>query len=1129
MELLAFAGRTALFMATVLLVLAGGLRLVSIKRNLKVQADAEGDLSETPAYREDALGIWAHRLNVAAWILSTGALLLLILLFVTDAFAFSYVAGRSNRAMATVYKVTAVWAGQEGSLLLWLWIQSGYGLIVSHRARLGRLLDRGAAAFLSLISAFFALLVAYVASPFVLQVSAPLDGAGMNPILQNYWMTAHPVMLYFGYIGLSVPFAYAASSLLTSTEGWIQTTRRWTLTAWAFLSLGILFGAIWAYGELGWGGYWGWDPVENASFMPWLISTAFMHSAIIEAKRGMLKRWNHVLVFLAFLLVLFGTFVTRSGILASVHAFVESDISPWFIGFMGLCTSVFLYLLINKWGALKDERPIDSPASKEASFLANNVVLLATTFAIFWGTVFPLVAAAFGRQVTVGSPYFDRVTGPLFLILILLMGVGPLIAWRQASFDHLKKQFTAPVLNAIFMAIWLWVVNLKETVTLLTLPAVVFVATTLVMEFAKGAQTRSRSRGEPLWLALLRAMNRNPARYGGYIVHLGILFIVVGVAFSTVYQQENNVVLAVGEQMNVGPYTVTFNDLKETVHGHVPAVEATLLISGRNGPIGYALPSKRFYPTTLMNEGPTSKTAVFSSWGGDFYAVLAGWEPYGSLVGFKFYYNPLVWCIWAGGFLLIVGALFSLWPRSRGYGATSEVYLASLAELEYDRQMGKVEEKEYRALFAEFSPKALSHLKAEAKAARKVLSEVLAELDAGEGGGRSDRSKGGAGVTSLFLAVGLALAMSFAVGGEARAQTQAFPKAFEQVLPAGAMSDNGVLLGESPAEATMGMPDGPAVPRDVMVLRLSEGRLHVLNLVTVTHPGTESVDEIRLTLPPEATAVVVNPDHLILDADAAVDQTPMQPGETRTYSLQYTLLIGRWPYGLRRLIQYPTAELQLLTLLDEVQISGVDLETGGTETVADQSLFAHNSRWLAPGETWHAIVTPGPAAGMVPGWNPSLAQLPVVAEGEVIPGDWLWRSAKQSPLAATVLLLAVAALGVAGWKKAQNMPAQTRSTDGSAASIPTRGANQRGKSASIESSLGGSLDEVESLLRAIARLDLAYREGVMAEGAYRRRRTGLMDRMNQRIAGVDPRELRRLDERLAREAGEAEASRVYRG
>ena len=448
----------------------------------------------------------------------------------------------------------------------------------------GRPLDWGAAGILAAISAFFAVLVAWVLDPFALRLPAPADGAGMNPILQSYWMTSHPVMLYLGYVGLSVPFAYALSSLVTGDGRWIRTTRRWSLVAWTFLSIGILYGARWAYEVLGWGGYWGWDPVENASLMPWLVATAFIHSGIIEEKRGMLRRWNHVLVFLTYLLTIFGTFITRSGILSSVHAFVESDISPWFISYMGVFIAIFLYALIYRWADLADERPILSPPSKESSFLASNVVMLATVLRNLLGDG---LSSGLSGHWTPGDGGHALLQPGKWASLLgddRPHGNRSFDRMARASVDNLKRQFTAPVINGFFMTVWLLVIGVRELVVL------VYTAGGGLCCNDHLDGVCSRGRGAPphapraRWLALVRLMNRSPGRYGGYVVHFGVLFIVVGVALSQVYQVETNAVLEVGDRVTIGPYNVILFHIEEAMHGGVPAVEARVLVRDQAEP-----------------------------------------------------------------------------------------------------------------------------------------------------------------------------------------------------------------------------------------------------------------------------------------------------------------------------------------------------------------------------------------------------------------------------------------------------------------------------------------------------------------------------------------------------------------
>lgn len=1098
---LAAVGNGVLQAAAVLLAASAVLGLWPMLVSGGKKNKADGDEATDPSGKR-ALTVWPLRLHAVAWALISSAMALMIGLFLADAFAFTYVAERSNRAMAGVYKVTALWAGQEGSLLLWLWIQAGFGLIVAWRANGGRPLDRCAAGILAAISGFFAVLVAWVLDPFAYKLPAPADGAGMNPILQSYWMTSHPVMLYLGYVGFSVPFAYALSSLVTGDDRWIRTTRRWSLVAWTFLSIGILYGARWAYEVLGWGGYWGWDPVENASFMPWLVATAFIHSGIIEEKRGMLRRWNHALVFITYLLTIFGTFVTRSGILSSVHAFVESDISPWFISYMGVIVALFLYALIQRWPELVDERPIVSPLSKESSFLASNVVMLATCFAIFWGTVFPLVAAAFGRQVTVGTPYFNRVSGPLFWAMIVLMGIGPLIAWRRASADNLKRQFTAPLINGFFMTIWLWVVGVRELVVFLSIPAVVFVVTTIVMEFAKGISFRRRSRKEPFWLALARLMNRNPGRYGGYIVHLGVVLVVVGVVLSQVYQVETNAVMEIGDQVAVGPYTIGLFHIEEAMHGNVPAVQATILVRDESHrPLGFLQPSKRFYPTADPSLGPMTQAAIYGTWRGDLYAILAGWEPFGSYVGFKFYYNPAVWLIWAGGGLLVFGALFSLWPRTRtAQHSEEERALAALAELEVDYLAGKVSDADYHALYAELSPKARRLLEREKEALARVIEELRAKLVGASppesgggagGGGRKDSGTGGGGAQSGAAGAGRVLGILLLAGALAGAVAVGSQPGWAQ--PASAPSGQEIL----PAESPMG--PGVAIPRETLVLRLQDGRLWVLDLVTVTNAGSDVVSDVQLPLAPGAEGLTVEGDHPDLEiAEGAVwDRRPLAPGESRRYTLQYSIFVFRWPHALQKPIVYPTAELLTLAIPEELVVGGLDLERGPAQIIAGQTLETQVSAWLAPGVSWQVIVRPGPLAGPLAGWNEGLLDLPVLAELDRFPGDWLIQRAARNPQA-TAVVLAVAALLSVG------------------AALSLRKDRAKGSGAAAGESLkkgkgdSGAEAELASLARAVARLDLAFQQRALAERTYRRRRRALMRRLEEKVRASGAQGLEKL-------------------
>lgn len=1067
-ETIALLGKALLYMATAGLIVAGVLNLVSVGR---------------PSHAV-SLGRWSYRTHLFAWLMASAAMALMIGLFLGDVFGFAYVADRSNRSMPVIYKITALWAGQEGSLLLWLWMQAGYGLIVARRAArslVTRPLDQAAAGVLGLISAFFAVLVTFVVHPFALRLPAPADGVGMNPILQSYWMATHPIMLYLGYVGLSVPFAYAVASLMTSEGAWIKLTRRWSLIAWTFLSVGILYGARWAYEELGWGGYWGWDPVENASFMPWLVATAFIHSGIIEEKRGMLKRWNHVLVFATYLLTVFGTFITRSGILSSVHAFVESDISPWFIGYMGAVTFAFLYYFIVRWDALQDDRPIVSPLSKESAFLANNVVFMATMFAIFWGTVFPLVAAAMGRQVTVGTPYFNRVTGPLFFVIIILMGVGPLISWRRATGSKLKEQFTAPVINAAFMVVWLLVVGVREMVILLTTPAVVFVLTTIVMEFVKGVGVRRRSRKEPWWLALYRLMNRSPGRYGGYVVHLGVLFIVLGIAFSQVYQEERNVVLAVGEQTEIGPFSLTLFGTEDADHAGIPAVEATLLVRDQQGnALGYLRPSKRFYQGVDAALGPTSESAIYGTWRGDLYAVLAGWEPFGTLVGFKLYYNPMVWFLWAGGGLLVFGGVFSFWPRKSTYSVAENAAVA-LVEIDDDFKMGKIDESEYQAVVGELSSGAKRYLKRETEAASRVLTELKKNL----------------GLLLLIILTAASVSLMSTQGVHAQSIELAASSETSAEPAASSVSDAGTGSTSVPDIETVSpsvMGVNVVIPQDTMVLQWDNGFLSVLNLVNVTHIGEEVVDAVHLPVPQGAIMTQFEPETLEFVDGHMVDRTPVSPGEERRYMLQYRVRVSTWPFGLSREVVYPTADLTVMSVPEDFVVSGVDLIPTGVQEIAGQRFTLHTGAWLEPGVLWQATIKPGERLSAVGGWDRTYGELPLLAELDRFPGDWIIQRAMKNPAVSAVVLGLAVALGVIARRRAQAF-SQSQRSDASKQEL------------------------LEGLIRSVARLDLAYEAGGMTTRAYRYRRHKLMTQLAKLGRGVD---FKRLEKDLASGVAEEE-------
>ncbi|MFQ5886103.1 MAG: heme lyase CcmF/NrfE family subunit, partial [Anaerolineae bacterium] len=452
--------------------------------------------------------------------LATAALLYALL---TRDFQVEYVASYTSRDLPLFYTASALWAGQKGSLLLWGWLLSVFAVVVLLQNRDGR--NRELLPYISMVlmiaELFFLILMTFTSDPFHRLPFLPADGQGLNPLLQNPGMVFHPPTLYLGYVGFTVPFAFAIAALITGRLGyaWIRSTRRWVLFSWRFLGIGNLLGAQWAYVELGWGGYWAWDPVENAGLMPWLMGTAYLHSVMIQERRGMLKVWNLILIIVTFLLCIFGTFITRSGIISSVHAFGVSKLGPYFLGFMGVTLIAALWLLFERLGELRGENELDSLISRESSFLLNNLILVGATFAIFWGTIFPMISEAVtGNKITVAAPFFNQINGPVFLVLILLIGICPLIGWRRASPENLARNLLWPLTAALVFAAILLFLGVRQSYALLSFSVCGFVAATIFLEFFRGVRARHRMRGENPLRALISLVGKNKRRYGGYIV-----------------------------------------------------------------------------------------------------------------------------------------------------------------------------------------------------------------------------------------------------------------------------------------------------------------------------------------------------------------------------------------------------------------------------------------------------------------------------------------------------------------------------------------------------------------------------------------------------------------------------------
>ena len=586
--------------------------------------------------------------------------------FLTDKFQLSYVWNHSERALPTFYKFSAMWGGQAGSLLFWLLILSVYSVTVAgtNRNRHQVIMPFVNGTLLG-TSLFFLVLLVFAANPFQQVNFVPADGQGLNPLLQNYWMVIHPVMLYTGYVGMAVPFAFAVGALMSKKldSQWVRTVRRWTLIPWMFLSIGILMGSQWAYMELGWGGYWAWDPVENASFLPWLTGTAFLHSVIIQEQRGILKIWNAILIFLTYFLVILGTFTTRSGVLESVHSFARSDVGPYFLGFLILVVFGFLWLLFSRWPLLRDEQPIDSYSSREAAFMANNWLFTGIAFATLWGTFFPMFSEIFsGDRISVAKPFFDKVNGPLFLLLFTLMGVGPLLGWRRTGPVALRKQFTWPLIVTAAGAIVFAVVS-RSFFPALGLTICLFVTSTIVQEYVRGVQARRITNGENPLLAMGNLWRRNGRRYGGYLVHLGIVCIGVAVIGNSFYQQTKNVTLDTGKSVTVGGYKLTFAGMTSDHQSNLTEFAAKLMIfdAGTGKLVGSVNPKRNVYDKAP--DQPTSEVGLRMGLLEDVYVVINGWDNSGASATFTIFINPLTVWLWIGGLILILGTLIAIWPH----------------------------------------------------------------------------------------------------------------------------------------------------------------------------------------------------------------------------------------------------------------------------------------------------------------------------------------------------------------------------------------------------------------------------------------------------------------------------------
>ncbi len=608
--------------------------------------------------------------------------------FLTDRFDFWYIANYSNANLETFYKVTGLWAGQRGSLLFWALLLAFFACaaLFTNRRKNREFMPYVVGVLQAILLFFIVVLLFADVNPYERLVVngmpvTPADGLGLNPQLQNYWMTIHPPTLYLGFTAFTIPFAFAVAALLTGRldARWIQLTRRWILTSWFFLSIGIVFGMRWAYQELGWGGYWFWDPVENASLLPWLTATAFLHSIQIQEQRGMLKVWNMSLVLLTFVLTIFATFLTRSGLIESVHSFAEEQkIALIFIAFMAAILATCIALIVWRLPQLRTENQIESFVSRESAFLFNNLLLLGAAFSVMWGTMFPLISEAVtGQQISVGPPFFERVNFPIGLVLLALIGIGPVIAWRRATRRNLQRNFTTPVAIGLATGVLLWINGARHELALVTWSICAFVLTVIATEFWKGTRARARIEGEGYLPALFHLVSRNRRRWGGYIVHVGFVSIVFAFA-GAAYNQDSRFNVQPGDVVEVESpfghtYSLTYEGLSISLNrpeqNLLWQAIATVSVAVDGKPKGILTPEKRQY--TNRNTQPMSEVSIRMTGLEDLYLILSALNDTQSALGgdssaqgidLQVLVKPLVAWIWIGCFLLAVGTLIALWP-----------------------------------------------------------------------------------------------------------------------------------------------------------------------------------------------------------------------------------------------------------------------------------------------------------------------------------------------------------------------------------------------------------------------------------------------------------------------------------
>ncbi|NWG06681.1 MAG: heme lyase CcmF/NrfE family subunit [Chloroflexi bacterium] len=639
-----------------------------------------GEYKKSPSLVESA-----RRAMLLTWPLLTLTAGVLIYLLVNNHYEVQFVYEVTSRSMPTYLKVTAWWGGQAGSLLFWSWLMSAFTSLVTLR-KWDR--DREFLPWVIVVSgvtmSFFIGMNLFFENPFAQLYQTfegigphtfqpadsilftPQDGQGLNPLLRHPGMVIHPPMLYLGFVSFVIPYAFALAALITgrTDDRWIRLTRRWALWAWLFLSFGLVLGGRWAYDVLGWGGYWGWDPVEIAAFMPWLTGTAFLHSVMIQEKRGMFKHWNMLLIILTYSLVIFGTFLTRSGVLSSVHAFAESAIGPLFFTFIGLTLITSVALLIYRWDSLRSETTMTSMLSREALFLLNNLLFMSILIVCFWGVIYPLISELFsGQKITVGPPFYERATGPLFAALMLLMGIAPLSAWGHSTVKTLGRAIWKPAVIAVIITVALFFTYTKNAIALTGFFLVALVILVTVYEYWRGANARQKSQGENIFTAFWNLTGRNRRRYGGYIIHISMMLMAIGILGIELFQVETQGRVAVGESLNLANYTVEYREIAswdDSPKG-VNFTRAVVDIYENGVYLGELHPRKDFYFESQQSMTIPGQYATLRD---DLYILLIDWEP-ASVEGatFKIYVNPLVNWLWLGSLLFLVGIVIAAWAE----------------------------------------------------------------------------------------------------------------------------------------------------------------------------------------------------------------------------------------------------------------------------------------------------------------------------------------------------------------------------------------------------------------------------------------------------------------------------------